>query len=191
MSAGGSAASGGALRGRRFIVVDSSIMAGIFFEESPVLDALDALDAIGQSSADRLIAPDFLVLELANVVVSNRRRLGQRKSGRSSEGDSSRAADTASVKSGFYSVPSSMIAREIETRLASADITLDSVSSEPRCSRAIQIAEMHRLSVYDACYVALAVEFRATLATLDMDMRRAASDIGVPLLPTAVRAPRN
>jgi predicted nucleic acid-binding protein len=202
-------------RPRRLIAVDCSVMAGIFFEEPP---AAQALEAIANSSADGLVAPEFLVLELANVVVSNRRRVLRKQAEQRSKAseqaarvdpsridpsrvdpsrvdpsrvDPSRAHPSESFASGhagFYGIPNGLIAREIERRLSSADVTLESMQSEPRVSRAIQIAELHRLSVYDACYVALALELGATVATLDHDMRRAAADLGLLVLPSASEA---
>jgi len=180
-------------------------MAGIFFEEPP---ASQALEAIANSSADGLVAPEFLVLELANIVVSNRRRVLRKQAEQRSKAseqaarvdpsrvdpsrvDPSRAHPSESFASGhagFYGIPNGLIAREIERRLSSADVTLESMQSEPRVSRAIQIAELHRLSVYDACYVALALELGATVATLDHDMRRAAADLGLRVLPSASEA---
>jgi len=35
----------------------------------------------------------------------------------------------------------------------------------------------------DACYIALAEELRATLATLDAAMQAAARELGIPVLP--------
>ena len=182
-------------RPRRLIAVDCSVMAGIFFEEPP---AAQALEAIANSSADGLVAPEFLVLELANVVVSNRRRVLRKQAEQRSKAseqaarvDPSHAHPSESFASGhagFYGIPNGLIAREIERRLSSADVTLESMQSEPRVSRAIQIAELHRLSVYDACYVALALELGATVATLDHDMRRAAADLGLLVLPSASEA---
>ncbi len=212
-------------RPRRLIAVDCSVMAGIFFEEPP---AAQALEAIANSSADGLVAPEFLVLELANVVVSNRRRVLRKQAEQRSKAseqaarvdpsridpsrvdpsrvdpsrvdpsrvDPSRVDPShahpsesfASGHAGFYGIPNGLIAREIERRLSSADVTLESMQSEPRVSRAIQIAELHRLSVYDACYVALALELGVTVATLDHDMRRAAADLGLLVLPSASEA---
>jgi predicted nucleic acid-binding protein len=48
-------------------------------------------------------------------------------------------------------------------------------------------AARHKLSTYDAAYVQLALENRATLATLNRDMRAAASALNIPLLPSAAR----
>ncbi len=169
------------VRGRSLLVVDASIMTCIFFEEA---QASQTLEAIAASSADGLIAPDCLVLELSNVVISNRRRMNLRQAdGAARETDRS-AEIGGGAEAGFHGVPCGLIAREITRRLSSADIALESMMHEQRLSRAIQIAELHRLSLYDACYLALAAEFGAMVATFDADMRRTALDLGLRVLPT-------
>ncbi|MCE2885421.1 MAG: type II toxin-antitoxin system VapC family toxin [Planctomycetaceae bacterium] len=166
---------------RSLLVVDASIMAGILFEED---QAAQTLEAIAASSADGLIAPDLLVLELSNVVISNRRRMNRRQGdGVAREGNRSAEA-VRPAEAGFYGVPCALIAREITRRLSSADIALESMMHEQRLSRAIQIAELHRLSLHDACYLALAAELGAMVATFDAEMRRAALDLGLRVLPS-------
>lgn len=49
-------------------------------------------------------------------------------------------------------------------------------------SAVLRLARTHRLSVYDASYLELAQREGMPLATLDADLRRAASDEGVPLI---------
>lgn len=46
---------------------------------------------------------------------------------------------------------------------------------------ALDLAERHRLSVYDATYLWLAIDIDGELATLDRDLARAAEDEGVTL----------
>jgi predicted nucleic acid-binding protein len=46
---------------------------------------------------------------------------------------------------------------------------------------ALDLAERHRLSVYDATYLWLAIDVDGELATLDRDLARAAEAEGVPL----------
>jgi predicted nucleic acid-binding protein len=47
---------------------------------------------------------------------------------------------------------------------------------------AVALAERHRLTVYDAAYLQLALDVDGTLATFDDDLRRAATSDEVPLL---------
>ncbi len=55
----------------------------------------------------------------------------------------------------------------------------------PNENAVLQLARTHRLSVYDACYLELAQRERLPLATLDADLRRAATDVGVALVSRA------
>jgi predicted nucleic acid-binding protein len=48
-------------------------------------------------------------------------------------------------------------------------------------AEAVTLAERHRLSVYDATYLWLAIDVDGELATRDRALARAASDEGVPL----------
>ena len=52
----------------------------------------------------------------------------------------------------------------------------------PEGDAVLRLARTHRLSVYDAAYLELAQREGLPLATLDPDLRRAASDAGVGLL---------
>jgi predicted nucleic acid-binding protein len=50
---------------------------------------------------------------------------------------------------------------------------------------AVELAARHRLTVYDATYLSLAIDIDAELATLDRTLARAAAAEGVPLaIPT-------
>ena len=47
---------------------------------------------------------------------------------------------------------------------------------------AIELADRHQLTVYDAAYLQLVLDVDGTLATLDADLARAARSEGVALL---------
>jgi predicted nucleic acid-binding protein len=49
-------------------------------------------------------------------------------------------------------------------------------------SNVIQLAHRHRLTIYDATYLELAMRLGLPLATLDLQLRSAAAAEGVPLL---------
>jgi predicted nucleic acid-binding protein len=53
--------------------------------------------------------------------------------------------------------------------------------SAPGVRMALALAERHRLSVYDATYLWLAIDVDGELATLDRALARAAVAEGVPL----------
>lgn len=63
--------------------------------------------------------------------------------------------------------------------LSSFDIEVRPVENS---QRTIDLARQHILSVYDAAYLALAIEEKAPIATLDQVLRSAAITKGVPLL---------
>jgi len=48
--------------------------------------------------------------------------------------------------------------------------------------RVLVLAERHRLTVYDAAYLELALRRGLPLASLDTDLRKAAQVEGIPLL---------
>ena len=80
-------------------------------------------------------------------------------------------------------------------RISSSDITvclnlllalpirIDENSHERVWHETIRLAQRHSLTAYDASYLELAARKNAELATLDKAMRKAASNMGIKLLP--------
>ncbi len=66
--------------------------------------------------------------------------------------------------------------------LALLPINLDAETDRQAWGATLRLAERHRLTLYDAAYLELAQRLRLPLATLDSDLRAAASDESVPLL---------
>jgi predicted nucleic acid-binding protein len=66
--------------------------------------------------------------------------------------------------------------------LAGLPIEADRESEVQAWRDATQLADRHRLSVYDAAYLELALRRNLPLATLDADLSRAAAAEGVELL---------
>lgn len=62
-------------------------------------------------------------------------------------------------------------------------IEVQPVSTERVWNRALKLAIKHRLSVYDATYLDLAIQESAVLVTLDNDLAAAAEREGVSFLP--------
>lgn len=60
-------------------------------------------------------------------------------------------------------------------------IQVDSAPPLETWTSAVALARAHRLSVYDATYLALALRRSFPLATLDSRLREAAQNVGVPL----------
>jgi predicted nucleic acid-binding protein len=73
--------------------------------------------------------------------------------------------------------------REGLARLRGMAIETDPDGYRAAWDRTTDLAVRHRLSLYDATYLELALRLGARLATLDRAMRRAAAEEGIPLLP--------
>lgn len=66
--------------------------------------------------------------------------------------------------------------------LALLPIRLDPDTDQHAWSSTLRLAEQHRLTLYDAAYLELAVRRSLPLATLDRELRQAADAAGVNLL---------
>jgi predicted nucleic acid-binding protein len=62
-------------------------------------------------------------------------------------------------------------------------INIQAVQREQDWGIVLGLASRHRLTVYDASYLALALEKKLPLATLDEELAAAARAEGVPVLP--------
>ena len=63
-------------------------------------------------------------------------------------------------------------------------ISIDDETASRAWNSTAQLAEQHRLTAYDACYLELALRLDLPLATSDKHLMTAAQTLGVPLLPT-------
>jgi len=68
------------------------------------------------------------------------------------------------------------------TDLALLPISTDSETDAHAWGTTLRLAERHRLTVYDAAYLELAIRRRLPLASLDAELRSAARDENVALL---------
>jgi predicted nucleic acid-binding protein len=66
--------------------------------------------------------------------------------------------------------------------IAELNVVIDLDSPGYLWSTTIDLAHRHRLSVYDAIYLELAMRLKLPLATLDIDLRTAATHEHIPLL---------
>ncbi len=71
------------------------------------------------------------------------------------------------------------------TLMELAKLTIEVVPVEDEA--VLALARQHNLTIYDACYLRLAVQRGTSLATLDKDLARAAKAVGVGLFPPEVR----
>jgi len=65
--------------------------------------------------------------------------------------------------------------------LAGLDIEIQPLTTDQVFDQGIGLATTHRLSVYDATYLGIAIRRQLPLATQDEELIRAARDVGVPL----------
>jgi predicted nucleic acid-binding protein len=76
-------------------------------------------------------------------------------------------------------------ATDREDALADLDalsITVDPLTGKYVWRETLSLADKHRLTVYDATYLELALRLSVPLATLDEDLRQAAQQEGISLL---------
>jgi predicted nucleic acid-binding protein len=66
--------------------------------------------------------------------------------------------------------------------LGALPIVLDSETSARAWDETLRLAEVHRLTAYDAAYLELARRRALPLATLDAELRGAAQTLGIVLL---------
>ena len=71
----------------------------------------------------------------------------------------------------------------IEERLKKFVIVVKPPVMPAEIAALVRFASAQRLTAYDACYVQLAWQNRATLATLDRDMRAAADRLSINVFP--------
>lgn len=108
---------------------------------------------IGRLARERARAPSLLLLEVGNALLQAERRVRL--------GNALRAE----LLDAFTSLP----------------ILLEPASAEAMF-RASELAARHTLTVYDGCYLELALTQKLPLASLDRDLVRAARDEGVTVL---------
>lgn len=91
----------------------------------------------------------------------------------------------------WFEVRNALIVAERRGRLAMADTTIFLrelgrlgvvIDHAPDEATVLVLARQHRLTVYDASYLALAQRESAPLATLDTDLRLAAKALDIPLV---------
>lgn len=89
-----------------------------------------------------------------------------------------------------FEIANTLLTLERQGRVDDASATLETTREHFRVSviatspvREMQLAKKHHLTVYDAAYLALAIDERASLATLDSRLARAAQIEGVYFVP--------
>jgi predicted nucleic acid-binding protein len=108
---------------------------------------------IGRVADDRVVAPSLLLLEVGNALLQAQRR-------------------------GWIAAA---LRQELIEAFTTLPIMLEPVSADP-VRRAGEIAGDQALSLYDACYLELALTRNCPLATFDNGLIRASQAMGVPII---------
>ena len=135
-------------------VFDASIAAAWCFDSEKTPAIETLLDRLAHDAGT---VPNLFHLEIANVLTQAMRKKPPRI--------------TAAKR------------REFLDMLHAAPIVVDEKTSENAWAQTLTLADQHRLSLYDAAYLELALRANAELATLDRDLRTAAAAEGVPVIP--------
>jgi predicted nucleic acid-binding protein len=134
------------------VVIDGSAALALVLPDEASEVASAAAEALAQGTA--LFAPAHWSLEVANglLMAERRKRIS--------------AADAMAALNYLRQLP----------------IVIEEESAERAFAETSGIARRYDLTAYDAAYLELAMRRRASLATLDRPLRKAAAAAGVPLL---------
>lgn len=70
------------------------------------------------------------------------------------------------------------------SRLSELPVEIDPETDARAWTATLHLADLHRITIYDACYLELAIRRRYPLATRDVELAEAAGNANVMLLPT-------
>lgn len=134
-------------------VLDNSVTMRWLFESNKVSDQKYAERVLESLLKVDAVVPNLWHLEVANVLLGAEKR-----------GDT-----TAGQSEGFLA------------QLENLPIRVDPSTSHQAFSRILSLSRAYKLSSYDAAYLELAVRESLPLATLDKDLKKAATKAGVSL----------
>lgn len=129
-------------------VLDASALLRLYLADGPLPASLEAVMERGCRGAATVLVPDLCWLEITSVLS---RQI-------------SRTLLTAEEATDLLAEMGRLPLRT----LATADL----------CGAALQLSQEHGISVYDACYLALALRHGATLLTADGKLQAAARRVG-------------
>ena len=140
----------------RSFVVDASVTLKLLVEEPGSAEARLFFGRLNEPEPPVLYAPDLLYVECANTVWKYVWRYG-------------------------YAARSAQAALK-----ALADLSLQSVPTQQLFQEAFRLSARHKISAYDACYLALAQQFHCPLVTEDFELiRRVSGRTDSPIFPLA------
>ncbi len=130
-------------------VVDTSAVLRIYIPDGPVPEGMISALREAERGNEALIAPELVLLESAQVLLKKTRQ--------------------------------KLLTRQEMDELLGCIISLPIrlFGHKPFLVRAVSLAREHKLTVYDAIFLALAEEKSARLITADRDLKRAAVQTGL------------
>jgi predicted nucleic acid-binding protein len=146
------------------LVVDSSAVLAVLFGEA---GAPQVERALASAAVGTVRAPEFLALEVSNVVVSARRK--------------ARKLRLAAEPNSLIGCPGDRLAGLLRGRIEALGISLEPASGAVGFDRLCAIADACGLTTYDALYLASAEHRGAALLTLDEALVAAAPSVGIRL----------
>lgn len=142
-------------------VLDCSVTLTWFFIHEASLETDQLLTVIGGSG--QAVVPQHWFIELGNVLLIAERRKGKSQ------------ADTT----------------QFIILLQSLNILMDQETADEALAGSLNLAREHQLTLYDACYLEVALRRGLPLASLDRDLRMAARKVGVKCLPADLQSSNN
>jgi len=136
-----------------FVIDSSSVLALLLPDEKYGADAAELRKLIDAQTV--MLAPAHWQTEVANglLMAERRRRISQMEVG------------------------------ELLDIALSMNVEIDGESETNTVREAVGLGRQHKLTVYDAAYLELAMRRGTKLATLDADLRKAATASGIQVLP--------
>lgn len=154
------------------IVVDASALIAMWFREPAGEPLLAAYRSRVADRGEPAVAPDLLALEIGNVLLSLHRRMAVPGESRAST-EEPRLAVLARDRLGAEALGA----------IEAFGIHLEAARPGELLQATLAQAAESGLTAYDGVYLHMAWRLGATLCTLDAPLRRAALDLGIPVMP--------
>ena len=153
------------------IVVDASAVVAMWFGEPAGRALQPRFFERAEARGEPVVAPELLALELANVLLSLRRRARQSASG-------SRAA----AASHLAQIDADSLHSEISVVLDAFAVELETAMPRQILAKTLGLADRLGLTAYDGVYLEAAWRLGATLCSLDEPLLAAARELGLRTL---------
>lgn len=153
------------------IVIDASALVAMWFLEPAGPPLLEHYRSRVAGRGEPAVAPDLLALEIGNILLTIRRRL-QSGTGSGSTREAGEFAQLAPARLGS----------EVLAAIEAFGVHLEPARPGELLPTMLAQAADRGLTAYDGVYLHMAWRLGATLCTLDAPLRRAALDLGIPVM---------